>query len=978
MRLILLLITFLLPVPLHAANPPQVPLLRVEAGSHLGAVPRLSVDRSGRVLATAGYDKTVRLWSLENGSQTLVLRPPIGDGEEGEIYAVALSPDGRRVYAAGATGGQWSGRFSVYAFDTKHPQLMWLLPGLPAPVNDLAVSPDGRLLAIGLAVGGVHVWGLGEQPHPLFEDRAYAGPVRALAWGGERLFATAADGRVRAYDSAGRKQADVQPAPGLRPWGVAASPDGSLVAVTYENALRVDVLNAVTLAPIFRPDTSGLVGEGLLAVAWAWTSNRCCGAQLLAAGYARTGEKRVIRRWADYGLGTATDVPAAQDTILSLAPIPGGGAVYGTEDPGWGHLSPDGSVAHSPRPPMADLRPSRENGLAVSGDGTVVEFVTPGRRMRFDAATRQLTRISGVPDPRLPRIFETVPPLQVTGWHDSSDPRLNGVPLVLGRSEIARSRAVLPDGSGVLLGTDTRLRLYARNGRLLAEASVPSAVWAVAVAADSRVAVVALLDGTLRWYGLRANAPLQLRVILFVPTDRERWVLYTPEGLFDHADTGGQTLVGVHLNRSGTQMPEWTTLSQAYRMLHSPAAVLASLRGDPGPARTRLTELGDLRQRLSRQPGLEVTQVCAPQPGDVCVPLTAPPGAPAYLPPDVVRLRLKLRVEDRGLGVGPVDVFVNERNAGRFPPPATPGTHAEATVEVPLDIGENTIQVRLYDSVGAVFSEAAPLHVATAAEAEPPASAHRTRLFLLAIGVNRFVHTELNLRSAAEDAQDFAELIDRTSKPLFHSVEIKTLLNEEATRARILYELDRIAGVVRPEDTFLFYAASHGVQNAVRGGFLLIPHDAGAAVVGDVLTRSALDEATLVAALSRVRARNALLLLDTCHAGQFEVEELADVGQETGRYLLAASGPLQLAMDSYDGRNGVFLTAVREALQGGAPQDREGVVEALSFGEYVTRRVGQLAQERGHTQGAIFRAARRDLRSFPLGVAERLPTPGRL
>ena len=41
--------------------------------------------------------------------------------------------------------------------------------------------------------------------------------------------------------------------------GVAVSPDGSLLAVTYENAdrqghLRIDVLSARTLLPLFAPE----------------------------------------------------------------------------------------------------------------------------------------------------------------------------------------------------------------------------------------------------------------------------------------------------------------------------------------------------------------------------------------------------------------------------------------------------------------------------------------------------------------------------------------------------------------------------------------------------------------------------------------------------------------------------------------------------------------------------------------------------
>ena len=46
---------------------------------------------TGRILASVSDDKTLRLWALPDGTPIGVLRPPIGDREEGELYAVALT-----------------------------------------------------------------------------------------------------------------------------------------------------------------------------------------------------------------------------------------------------------------------------------------------------------------------------------------------------------------------------------------------------------------------------------------------------------------------------------------------------------------------------------------------------------------------------------------------------------------------------------------------------------------------------------------------------------------------------------------------------------------------------------------------------------------------------------------------------------------------------------------------------------------------
>lgn len=952
--------------PALAQDPPQVPFLRIEAGGHIGAVPHLSVDSSGRLLATAGYDKTVRLWSLPDGKPRGVLRPPIGPEQEGEIYGVAVTPDGRRVFAAGATGGSWDGTFSIYVFDARRGALVARLPGLPSPANTLAVAPDGSRFAAGFARGGVRVWDA-TSGKPIFEDPAYTGPVRNIAFDRQnRLYTAAADGKLRAYGPDGKKAVEKEPAPALRPWGLAVSPDGSLLAVTYDTAnrqgrMRVDVLSARTLLPLFAPDTDGLQGEGLLAIAWA--ANDHGGVALLAGGYARSGAANVIRRWDDFGLGPSTDLPASRDTILDIRPVPGGGAVYSAEDPGWGRIAPDGSVASRPAPPMADLRPSREQHLAVSGDGTIVEFATATGLLRFDATAGRLIAPSAA-DTTLVTARTAAPGLTPSNWKDTSSPRLNGVPLALDRSEFSRSLAILPNTSAVLVGTDTHLRLFStRDARQIASVAVPAAAWAVTVNTQGTVAVAALLDGTLRWYGLSRDALLEPRVALFAHADGARWVLFTPEGLFDHADRGGKDLVGVHLNRGHDQQPEWTSFSQAYRVLYAPAAVRARLAGDTSQSKERLAELGDLRARLARQPAVDIAELCAPLTDGSCAALDPHSGSLPRLPAQATKLRMRLQLADRGLGIGDIDAFVNDRNAGRFTPPTPDGGKAVATFDVPLDPGTNSVQLRVYDKSDTVFAETTPLEVDTAGGGEH----EHGRLFVLAIGIDHFAAPTLTLNYAVADAQTFVRTIQRSGEPLFSAVDVTLLTDQQATRSAVLDAFDRLATRVRPNDTFLFYVASHGVRSPDDGRFLLIPHDVTDLTSWRSVGQSAIDETALIGALSRIRARDALLFLDTCYSGAVTADALANVGHETGRYLLAASSSLQEALDSYDNRNGVFVYAVREGLQGRAAHGSDDVVSALALGEYVSARVGQLARQKGHDQDAVFKTAQQELRSFPIG-----------
>ena len=90
-----------------AQQPPATPVLRIEAGMHTAPIIRIDVDAAERFLVTASHDKTARVWDLANGQLLQILRPPLGMGNEGKLYAVAISPDGATVATGGWTGYEW-------------------------------------------------------------------------------------------------------------------------------------------------------------------------------------------------------------------------------------------------------------------------------------------------------------------------------------------------------------------------------------------------------------------------------------------------------------------------------------------------------------------------------------------------------------------------------------------------------------------------------------------------------------------------------------------------------------------------------------------------------------------------------------------------------------------------------------------------------------------------------------------------------
>ena len=187
--------------------PPQEPILRIDPGMHTAPIRSAGVDGACALMATGSDDKTLRLWGLPDGKLLRTLRPPIGPGNDGKIYAVAVAPDG-----SWAAAGGWDAAYSskagifVYVFQTATGVLLARLGPEGDVVNRLAVSADGRFLAATIHGGlGVRVWertGVDLASWRLAaEDREYDG---AAAYGvafesAGALYTVAYDGKLRRY-----------------------------------------------------------------------------------------------------------------------------------------------------------------------------------------------------------------------------------------------------------------------------------------------------------------------------------------------------------------------------------------------------------------------------------------------------------------------------------------------------------------------------------------------------------------------------------------------------------------------------------------------------------------------------------------------------------------------------------------------------------------------------------------------------------
>src|SRR6516162_3165872 len=97
----LLAVAFWCLAPGSPARCEDQPVVMLDTGGHQSQVRSVTFTADGKYLVSAGEDKVVRVWDWRAGKTVRVIRGQASLGQEGKIYALALSLDGRWLAAGG-------------------------------------------------------------------------------------------------------------------------------------------------------------------------------------------------------------------------------------------------------------------------------------------------------------------------------------------------------------------------------------------------------------------------------------------------------------------------------------------------------------------------------------------------------------------------------------------------------------------------------------------------------------------------------------------------------------------------------------------------------------------------------------------------------------------------------------------------------------------------------------------------------------
>lgn len=649
----------------------------------------------------------------------------------------------------------------------------------------------------------------------------------------------------------------------------------------------------------------------------------------------------------------------AEDTItdLALAAMPPGAGdaaeagdtvVWGSFAGTWGVFEvpargePRAVVRSTPQIEFLIRQGARE--LWVSPDARTVRWARGVERspVSFLVPERQVGpgRTDGLADPRTRRgVFDAA-----QDFENHFRPRVRGELVALRVGEVSRALSYVGNDGDVVLATSEGLRRLDRTLKTVWEVRTATDVRAVNATPDGRLLVTTMSDGTVRWW--RARDGELLLSALIMP---DGWVLWMPTGHFD-ASHGVESRIGWLVDRADSPVPDFFTVGRFRDRFHRPDVIDRVLEtadaaqalqladaARPGTApagnTTAIVASTSVDQILA-PPDLPTPPVLAPleplrlngRTGPVTLPFTLRTDRPAS------SLRLEARVD--GLLVEPLALTLPASFDGR-----QPGA-------LRLDMGSQMHVVQLVVRTGDVASEPVRYQVdRSGARPLEPATPGGT-LYVVAIGIARYAEKSIRLDLPAKDAMDFVDVLKRQLGPVYADVQVRLLLDEQATRPAMEAAMRWLEERVGPQDIGALFMAGHGI-NDLGGSYHFVPYEfelarpAATAVPGRVFSGP----------LSRLRGRP-LLFLDTCFAGA--VTQVLGGGTQTARFANVLSAPensvivfasstgKQESLERRAWGNGAFTKVLVQGLKGGARLPSVAVVTTRSLSPFVQQGVLKL------------------------------------
>jgi hypothetical protein len=309
------------------------------------------------------------------------------------------------------------------------------------------------------------------------------------------------------------------------------------------------------------------------------------------------------------------------------------------------------------------------------------------------------------------------------------------------------------------------------------------------------------------------------------------------------------------------------------------------------------------------------------------------------------KLLLRIKASDKDFKLTKFNVWVNDVPVfGLLSKKIKPTNFFDTTITIVLSTGENNIATGVMNSNG-TESYRMPLLVKYS-----PLKKTAPKVCFFGIGINQFANPEYNLNWSVKDIRDLAVKL----KSKYPNIIIDTLFDWNVTKANILALKTKLLQLNEDDKVIVSYSG-HGVLSKQFDYFL-----STYTINFNDPEINGLAYDDLESLFDGIRPRQKLMLIDACHSGELDKDEIAkieaskktldssgivhkstikvipkkklgmassfelmqslfvNVGKGTGATIISAAGGMQYAQERGDLKNGVFTYSIIEAMNSNA------------------------------------------------------------
>lgn len=205
------------------------------------------------------------------------------------------------------------------------------------------------------------------------------------------------------------------------------------------------------------------------------------------------------------------------------------------------------------------------------------------------------------------------------------------------------------------------------------------------------------------------------------------------------------------------------------------------------------------------------------------------------------------------------------------------------------------------------------------------------KVYLVSVGITDYPGTSMDLTLPAKDAQIITWLYSKNS-----SLQYSQLLNENATKSKIVAAMNKVFSKAGTNDIVVFFYSGHGYP----GGFCAYDGELGYDVIRKAMAKS--------------KCKNKMIFADACFSGKIRTNgsisssAAISAAKKSNVMLFLSSRSNETSIERRDMKNGFFTTYLQKGLRGGADVNKDRVITAKELYNYVHANVVNLSNGQQH------------------------------